>query len=146
MGQQSKTLQCSARGVAVLEASAQVAHNWSSVIQVWAAGMSLSHRPLETPCGRQGTCTLTRLHVVRCFLRHIGAAGFGVKRAVCQQAERLGGGRISEDAWLLTIASAESVQELQRWDKTVTTNWGEKGIKSQIKYIKYIYCFILSFL
>ena len=31
-------------------------------------------------------------------------------------------GCVSEGAWLLTFASPESVQELQRWDKTVTTN------------------------
>jgi hypothetical protein len=39
-------------------------------------------------CGRPGT--LTWLPGVRCYLRHIGAAGFWVKRAVCQEAVRLG--------------------------------------------------------
>ena len=33
-------------------------------------------------CGGPGACTLTRSPVVQCFLRHIGAAGFQVKRAV----------------------------------------------------------------
>ena len=32
-------------------------------------------------------------------------------------------GRVSEDAWLSTLASPEYVQELQRWDKTVATTW-----------------------
>jgi hypothetical protein len=32
------------------------------------------------------------------------------------------------DVWLSTFESPEFVWELQRWDKTVTTNWGE-GVK-----------------
>jgi hypothetical protein len=32
-------------------------------------------------------------------------------------------GCVSEDTWLSTFASTESVRELHRWDKTVTTNW-----------------------
>jgi hypothetical protein len=57
------------------------------------------------------------------------AAGCGreTHEAVCQEAWQ---GRVSEDAWLLTFASPESVRELQLWDKAVTTNWGEKGVKS----------------
>jgi hypothetical protein len=47
-------------------------------------------------------------------------------------------GCVSEDARLSVFASPESVQELQQWDKTVTTNWltrnwGEKGVKKYIK-------------
>jgi hypothetical protein len=44
---------------------------------------------------------------------------------------------VSEDAWLSTFTSPESIQELQRWDKTVTNNWipcnwGEKmGYKNK---------------
>jgi hypothetical protein len=44
-------------------------------------------------------------------------------------------GCVSGDTWLSTFASSGSVRELQRWDKTVTTNWilrnwGEKGVKN----------------
>ena len=42
-------------------------------------------------------------------------------------------------AWLGCVSevldlrlSSESVRELQRWDRTVTTNWGEKGVKNNI--------------
>jgi hypothetical protein len=35
---------------------------------------------------------------------------------------------VSEDAQLSTFASLESVWELQRWDKTVTTNLDTKKI------------------
>jgi hypothetical protein len=41
-------------------------------------------------CGGPDTCTLTWSPGVRCFLRHIGAAGFWVKQALCQEAVRLG--------------------------------------------------------
>ena len=46
-------------------------------------------------------------------------------------------GCVSEDARLSTFASLEFVRELQRRDKTVTTNWiplnwGEKGLKKGI--------------
>ena len=41
-------------------------------------------------------------------------------------------GCVSEDAWLSTFVSPEPVRELQRWDKTVTTNnWTEKGVKNK---------------
>jgi hypothetical protein len=85
-------------------------------------------------CGGPGAYTLTRSPVGRSFLRHIGVAGFQVKRAVYQEEVWLG--RV---AWLSTFASPESVRELQRWDMTVTTNWisqnwREKGVKEiQIK-------------
>ena len=46
--------------------------------------------PSSNSCGGSGTCTLTRSLGVQCFLRHIGAAGFRVKRALCQEAVRLG--------------------------------------------------------
>ena len=52
------------------------------------AGMSLSHRALASPCGGPGACKLT--FATSCFLRHIGVAGFWVKRAVYQEAVRLG--------------------------------------------------------
>ena len=60
--------------------------------------------------------------------------GFRVKQALCQEAVRLGGscfgGRMALDL------SLSRVWELQRWDKTVTTNlishnWGEKGVKNK---------------
>jgi hypothetical protein len=87
--------------------------------------MSLSHRALVTPCGGQVVPAVRRL------LRHIGAAGFRVKRTACQEAVRLGGGRVLEEAWLSTFVFPESVQELQRWDKTFTTIWiSRKGGKT----------------
>ena len=57
------------------------------------------------------------------------AAGCGreTHEAVCQEAWQ---GCVLEGAWLLAFASPESVRELQQWDKAVTTNWGEKGVKS----------------
>ena len=76
----------------------------------------MSHRALATPVAGRAQCTLTW-----CFLLHIGAAGFQVKWALCQEAVRLGW--VSEDARLSTFASPESIRELQRRDKTVTTNW-----------------------
>uniref|UniRef100_A0AAZ3RL04 t-SNARE coiled-coil homology domain-containing protein n=1 Tax=Oncorhynchus tshawytscha TaxID=74940 RepID=A0AAZ3RL04_ONCTS len=52
--------------------------------------MSLSHRALITPVADWAECMLTRSPGVWCFLRHIGAAGFRVKWALCQEALRLG--------------------------------------------------------
>ena len=49
-------------------------------------------------CGRPGTCTLAQSPGVWCFLRHIGAAGFQVKRALCHEAVQLGWVVFSEDA------------------------------------------------
>jgi hypothetical protein len=52
-------------------------------------------------------------------------------------------GCVSEDAWLSTLASPESVWELKRGDKTATTNWipqncGENGVIQVLKiYIYY---------
>ena len=43
--------------------------------------------------------------VARCFLRHNGAAGFQVKRALCHSQPS-------------NFVSPESVRELRRWDKT----------------------------
>ena len=64
------------------------AHNWSSVIRVreGLAGRDILI-PLRTSdsCGRV-QCTLTRSPGVRCFLWHIGAAGFSVGWALCQEA------------------------------------------------------------
>ena len=72
-------------------------------------------------CGGPGACTLTRSPGERGFLWHIGAAGFQVKRAVCQEAAWLGG--------VVFRISPESVRELQRWDKTISTNWKSQGKK-----------------
>jgi hypothetical protein len=57
-------------------------HNWPSIV-------SLSNRALANPVAGRAQCTLTRSPGVRCFLRHIGAAGFLVKWAFCQEAVRL---------------------------------------------------------
>jgi hypothetical protein len=69
------------------------AHNWPSAIRVregLAAEISLSHRVLVTPVAGQGQCTLTSSPGVWCFLQHIGAAGFRVGCALCQEAVWLG--------------------------------------------------------
>ena len=58
----------------------------SGLGRVLPAGISLSHRALATPVAGRAQCTLTRSLGVRCFLRHIGAAGFRVKQALCQEA------------------------------------------------------------
>jgi hypothetical protein len=53
---------------------------------------------------------------------------------MCQEASLAWQGHVSEDAWLLIFTSPDSVGELQRWDQTVNTNWGEKkGQKVQNK-------------
>ena len=39
----------------------------------------MAHRALAAPCGGPGACRLSP--VERCFLRHVGAAGFRVKLA-----------------------------------------------------------------
>jgi hypothetical protein len=70
----------------------QAAHNWPSVVWVmggfgWLAGMSLSYHALVTPCGG----TLTSIASWSVFPRHIGAAGFRVKRVVSQEPVQLGG-------------------------------------------------------
>ena len=69
------------------------------------------------------------LPVVTVFPPTHWCAGFRVKRAVCQEAVRLGRVVLREDAWLSTFTSPESVRELQQWDKTVSTNFGVKEIK-----------------
>jgi hypothetical protein len=58
--------------------------------RVWPAGISLSHCALATPVVGGAQCTLTSSPGVRCFLRHIGAPGFRVGWALCQEAVRLG--------------------------------------------------------
>ena len=65
-------------------------------------------------CGRPGACMLTWSPGVWCFLRHIGAAGFRVKRALCQEAVRLGWVVFRRKAWLSTFATPEFARELQR--------------------------------
>ncbi|XP_045555790.1 uncharacterized protein isoform X6 [Salmo salar] len=52
--------------------------------------MFLYLRALATPVAGRAQCTLARSPGVRCFLQHIGAAGFRVKRALCQEAVRIG--------------------------------------------------------
>jgi hypothetical protein len=76
-------------------------------------------------CGGLGTCTLTQSPVEWCFLRHIVAAGFRVKRAVCHEAMQLG--RVmfqktygSRPSPLLSPYGSCS-------NKTVTTNWRKRG-------------------
>ena len=61
-----------------------------------------------------------------------------------QEALLLCGGRVLEDAWLSTFVSPESVQELQRWDKTNyqvdITKLGRKRAKKKIT------CFLKKYL
>jgi hypothetical protein len=52
--------------------------------RAWLAGA------LATPVVGWAQCTLTGSPGVWCFLRHIGAAGFRVGCALCQEAVRLG--------------------------------------------------------
>ena len=52
-------------------------------IQGWDV---LVYRALVTPCGRPSACKLVPSPAGRCFLRHIGVAGFWVMQAVCQEA------------------------------------------------------------
>jgi hypothetical protein len=71
-------------------------------------------------CGGPGTCTLTRLPVVQCFLRHVVAAGFRLKRAVCQKAGWLG--RVVFRRMRGSRPSPLPSWELKWWDETGTTN------------------------
>ena len=57
----------------------------SGLGRVWPSGMSLSHCALATPVAGRAQCTLTRSPGVRCFLRHIGAAGFRVGCVLCKK-------------------------------------------------------------
>ena len=68
----------------------EAAHVWPSVFRVrggFGRPMSLSHRSSES-CGGPGT--LTRSPAGRRFLQYIGAAGYWVKGALCQEAVLLG--------------------------------------------------------
>ena len=106
-------------------------------VRVWPAGMSLSHRALATPVAGRVQCTLTQSPGVRCFLQHIGLVG------IVSRSSAAWLGCVSEDTRLSTVESPESVRDLQRWDKTVTTNWisrnwGEKGSKFSIFLNKHL--------
>ena len=79
------------------------AHNLPIVVQVTeglAGRMSLSHRALVTPVAGRVQCVLTRLPGVWCFLRYIGAAGFRIGWALCQEAV---GWVVSEDTFLSRV-------------------------------------------
>ena len=112
MARQCKALHRSARGVTTDPGSIPVCvaagcnwdtheavHNWPSVVLVRGG---FGYRDVLVPlcsrdsCGGPGAGTLTWSQVGRCFLRHIGASGIGasgfrVKRAVCQEAVWPGG-------------------------------------------------------
>jgi hypothetical protein len=60
-----------------------------------------------------------------CFLRHIGAAGFRVKRAGVKKRGLAGHVWGMHDS---TFASPEPVGELQRWDKIVIMKLGRKRV------------------
>jgi hypothetical protein len=98
--------------------------------------------PAEIPLSRvasRAQCTLTRSPGVRCFLRDIGAAGFLVGWALCQEAVQLGWvvfrrthgfrpwlGCVSEDAWLPTlknISIVKSTSKLAPVSPTAITDW-----------------------
>jgi sarcosine oxidase gamma subunit len=83
----------------------------SGLGRVWLVGISLSHRALATLVAGQAQCTLTRSLGVRCFLRHIGAAGFRVGCALLRSSAAWLG-CVSEGAWLSTFVSPEPVREL----------------------------------
>ena len=97
--------------------------------------MSLSHHALATPVAGQAQCTLPRSPVVRCFLRHIGAAGFRVKWALCQECVRLGwvvfqrtqGSRHSP----LPSPYRSCSDETRLTTNWILRNWGEKGMYSR---------------
>jgi hypothetical protein len=96
VAQWSKALHHSARGVATDPGSIpgcvaasrnrethEAAHKWPSVIRVREGFVIVQLRSSYS-------CCVTRLPVGQCFLWHIGAAGFWVKQAVCQEAGLLG--------------------------------------------------------
>jgi hypothetical protein len=103
----------------------------SGLGRVRPAGISLSHRALATPVAGRAQCTLTRSPGVRCFLWHIGAAGFLVGWALCQEAVRLGwvvfrrthGSRPSPLPSPYRSCSDETRLTTTNW---IRRNWGEK--------------------
>ena len=73
----------------------EVAHSWPSIVQFRGgfgpAGISFFHHALAAPCGGPGApASWLRSPAGWWSLQHIGAAGFRVKRTVCQEAVRLG--------------------------------------------------------
>jgi hypothetical protein len=53
------------------------------------AGRDVPSRSSDS-CGGPGAMHADTVSSVQCFLQHIGVAGFWVKRALCQEAVRLG--------------------------------------------------------
>ena len=110
------------------------AYNWPSVGRVSGGGLAgtdvLVPSRTSDSCGGRAQCTLTQSPGAQCFLRHIGAAGFRVKRALCQEAVRFG--------WVVfrrTHFSRPSPLQSPYWSCSVGTrlttnwiprNWGEK--------------------
>jgi hypothetical protein len=72
----------------------EATHIWPSVVRLRGGfgrqGCPCPHLALVTSVAGQAQCTLTWSPGVQCFLRHICAAGIRVKRALCQEAVRLG--------------------------------------------------------
>ena len=75
-------------------------------------------------CGGLGACTLP----VQRFLRHIGAAGFRVKRAVCQEAMWLGR-VVFRGCMALNLCLGIAVMGQDSDYQLATANLGRKGGK-----------------
>ncbi|CAB1311888.1 unnamed protein product [Coregonus sp. 'balchen'] len=77
-------------------------------------------------CGGPGACTLTRSPVVRCFLRHIGAAGFRVQRA-----GSCFGGRMALDRRLSRVRTGVAAMGQDCNYQLDITKLGRKGGKKK---------------
>ena len=71
----------------------EVTDNWPNIVRIRAGfgqpDVLVSTHSIDS-CGWPGACTLTWFPVVGCFLHDIGVTGFRFRRAVCQEAVRLG--------------------------------------------------------
>ena len=89
-------------------------------------------------CAGRAQCTLTRSPGVRCFLPHIGAAGFRVKQAWCQVAVWLGwvglyfGGCKALNLCLSRVRTGVAAMRQECNYQLDTTKLGRKGGKKYI--------------
>ena len=99
-------------------------------------GEGLARRDVLVPSrssdsfGRPGACTLTQSPGVRCILRHIGVAGFCVKKQ-CGLVGSWFGGRTALDIRLSSPYGSCS-GETRLTTNWIPLNWVEKGVKKSL--------------
>jgi hypothetical protein len=135
-GQWSKALPHSTRGVTTIPGSIpgcaaagrdrvthEAAHNWPNAIRVRGG---FGRHVLVPSCSSDSLWGAGHMHAD--FGRKLYGISYDILVQLaswlsehCVKKQCGMRGCVSEDTWL--FASPESVLELQRWDKTVTTNW-----------------------